>query len=395
MKGIVKELVRQTQQKVSEIYRHLHMYPELSFEEKETSAYITQILVDAGVPFRKNIGGYGIMARIEGKEKGRIIGLRADMDALFIQEANDIPFRSVNQHIMHACGHDAHTACLAGTTLILNQLRDKFDGIVLPIFQPGEEKHPGGARLMLEDGIFNEIKPELMIAQHTNMEIDSGKVTFGEGCVMASADEIHIVVKGKGGHGAMPHRINDTVLAASEIVVAVQQIVSRRRNPFIPAVITFGRLIADGATNIIPDKVTLAGTFRCMDNNERKRLKPLIRETIQHTAKACGCECEISIPEGYPAVTNDAFVTRKAANYAREILGSENVGEMERRMTSEDFGFFAETIPSTFYRLGVKGKNNPQCGEQHTDRFLIDESALITGVETFTYLALRFLQDKY
>ena len=275
--------------------------------------------------------------------------------------------------------------------MILNRMREIIEGTVLLIFQPGEEKAPGGANLMLQDGIFDDIKPDIMIAQHTNTDIACGDVAFGSGCVMASADEIHLTVRGKGGHGAMPHRINDTVLAASQIVVSLQQIISRRRNPFVPAVLTFGRFIADGATNIIPDQVSLSGTFRCMDEKERIRLKELIRNTIKATAEAYGCSCDIHLPNGYPAVINDPIVTESARKFAEELLGDNHVGKMEKRMTSEDFGFFAERIPSTFYRLGVKGPSNPECGEQHTAHFLIDESALKTGVKMLAWLSLRFL----
>ena len=392
MKEVIETFANRIENIVINIYKHLHQHPELSFTEKETAAFIEEFLQGENISYRKNIGGYGILARIEGKNPtSRIVGLRADMDALFIEEANEIPFRSVNPHVMHACGHDAHTACLLGAAMILNRMRDVIDGSVLLIFQPGEEKAPGGANLMLQDGIFDEVKPDIMIAQHTNMEIACGDVAFGSGCVMASADEIHLTVKGKGGHGAMPHHINDTVLAASQIIVSLQQIISRRRNPFVPSVLTFGRFIADGATNIIPDQVSLSGTFRCMDENERARLKGLIRNTISATAEAYGCTCEINIPEGYPAVNNDIEITETARNFAKELLGDKHVGEMEKRMTSEDFGFFAKIIPSTFYRLGVKGNANPNCGEQHTDSFLIDESALKTGVKMLVWLSLRFL----
>lgn len=392
MKETIEMLANRIENIVINIYKHLHQHPELSFAEKETAAFIEEILQGENIPYRKNIGGYGILARIEGKNPTpRIIGLRADMDALLIEEGNNVPFRSVNPHVMHACGHDAHTACLLGAAMILNRIREIIEGTVLLIFQPGEEKAPGGANLMLQEGIFDDIKPDIMIAQHTNTDIACGDVAFGSGCVMASADEIHLTIRGKGGHGAMPHHINDTVLAASQIVVSLQQIISRRRNPFVPAVLTFGRFIADGATNIIPDQVSLSGTFRCMDEKERIRLKELIQNTIKATAEAYGCSCDIHIPDGYPAVVNDPVVTESAKKFAEELLGDNHVGEMEKRMTSEDFGFFAERIPSTFYRLGVKGPSNPECGEQHTAHFLIDESALKTGVKMLAWLSLRFL----
>lgn len=393
MKRSVESLADRFESFVIETYRHLHRHPELSFEEKETAAFIENVLRQENIPYRKGIGGYGIAARIEGENPAaRIVGLRADMDALPIEETTDLPYRSERPNVMHACGHDAHTACLLGAALILNRLREQLNGSVWLIFQPGEEKSPGGAHLMLQDGLFDTAKPDILIAQHTNLDIACGEVAFGSGCVMASADEIHLTVKGKGGHGAMPHRINDTVLAASQIVVSLQQIISRRRNPFVPAVLTFGRFIANGATNVIPDRVSLSGTFRCTDRTERERLKGLIRETVAAAAQTCGCTCDINMPEGYPAVINDPAVTEKARKFAAELLGEERVGEMEKRMTAEDFGFFSEVIPSTFYRLGAKGPANEGCGEQHTGEFRIDESALKTGAKTLAWLAFRFLE---
>ncbi len=395
MKKIISALGDKLEQQVLAFYKHLHQYPELSFEEKETSAYVADILKNAGIPFKDHIGGYGILARIEGKNpESRIIGLRADMDALPIHEETELPYKSCHKGVMHACGHDAHTACLLGCALLLNQLRCQLEGTVLLIFQPGEERHPGGARLMLQDGVFDTYRPELIIGQHVNIEVPCGSLAMGEGCIMASADEFHIVIRGKGGHGAMPHKLNDTVLAAAQTVVSLQQLVSRRRNPFIPAVITVGKFIADGATNIIPDHVNLSGTLRCMDEKERKNLQQLICETVQLTAECYGCRCDIDLKDGYPAVTNHPVITRKAQAYAQEFLGTEAILPIERRMTAEDFGFFSAVIPSTFYRLGVKSEATRKFGDQHTSTFGIDERALKTGVETLAYLAVRFLEDR-
>lgn len=392
MKTVVRELSAQVEKVVKAIYYHLHQHPELSFQEKETAAFISDFLAEEGISFRDRIGGYGILARIEGQRSRPVIALRADMDALPITELNDVPFRSVNEGVMHACGHDAHVACLLGTALLLNRLRNSFSGTVLLVFQPGEEKHPGGARLMLEDGIFENIKPEWMIGQHVNTDIPCGHVALGSGCIMASADEFYLTVKGRGGHGALPNRLNDTVLAASQIVVALQQIVSRRTDPFLPTVLTIGRFIADGATNIIPNEVSLSGTLRCMNESERAEAKRLIRSVCEHTAESFGCTCQVDVKDGYPAVMNDPVVTGKAQSYLSELLGNEAVHPIERRMTAEDFGFFSAEIPATFFRLGVSGQTDRLSGEQHTPTFLIDENALRTGVETMTYLALRFLQ---
>ncbi|MBP1618031.1 MAG: amidohydrolase [Bacteroidetes bacterium] len=371
-------------------YRHLHGHPELSFQEKDTADYVKSVLTQIGIPYRENIGGYGILGRIEGENTGKkVIALRADMDALPITEANALPFKSQNEGVMHACGHDTHTSSLLTVAKILHEMKSEFSGTVLLIFQPGEEKHPGGASLMLKDGVFDGIKPDLIVGQHAYVDYPVGKVGFQEGIIMASADEIHIKVKGKGGHGALPHLLNDTVLAASQVIVSMQQIVSRRSNPFKPMVVTFGKFIADGATNIIPNEVTLAGTFRCMDEDERAKMKPIIREIAISTAKAYGCECEIEVYDGYPCTKNDPEVTALMKAFATEYLGEEQVLGLPQRMTSEDFGFFSQEYPATFYRFGVIGSQ--QCGGLHTPTFHIDEEALKTSVGVMAYLAYRYL----
>ncbi len=349
-------------------------------------------LKEWGVEYRKNIGGFGILACIKGKrQSSRTIALRADMDALPITEQNDIDFRSKKDGTMHACGHDTHTASLLGVVKIVQDLKDSFGGTVLFIFQPGEEKHPGGASLMLKDGIFDEYKPDIIVGQHAYVDYEVGEVGFGGGVIMASADEVHIKITGQGGHGAIPHEINDTVLAASQVVVSMQQIVSRRSNPFKPCVLSFGKFIAEGATNIIPDTVTLAGSLRCMDEDERYKIKPVIRDIAIHTAKAYGCECEIEVYDGYPSVYNDEPVTQMMKTFACEYLGTEKVKGLPKRMTAEDFGFFSQQYPSTFYRFGVQGKH--RSSGLHTSTFLIDEEALRTSVGTMAYLALRYCDN--
>ncbi|MCL1944067.1 MAG: M20 family metallopeptidase [Candidatus Azobacteroides sp.] len=387
----IKQEVETIYPEIIEIYRHLHQYPELSYHEKKTSGFIRDFLDNENIPYRSDIGGYGILARIEGKNPSSgTIALRADMDALPIGEENDIPYKSQNEGIMHACGHDTHIASLLGTAKILKNMRDEFSGTILLIFQPGEEQHPGGALLMLEDHIFEGCEPELIIAQHSFMDLPCGTVGFRSGTVMASADEVHLVMKGKGGHAAMPHLLNDTVLAASQLIVSMQQVVSRRSNPFKPMVLSFGKFIAAGATNIIPNEVYISGTLRCMDEEERAKAKESILETAAGTAKAYGCVCDIEIKHGYPTVVNHPEITEKAARFAEEFLGKEKVVEYPVRMTSEDFGFFSQKYPSVFYRFGVRGKNNLSNGSLHTPTFLIDEEALKTSVGTLAYIAVQF-----
>lgn len=389
LKELIREKVSQYHPETVDCYKYLHQHPELSFQEKQTSLYVEKYLKQWGIGYRNNIGGYGILAWVEGSNpQSKTIALRADMDALPIVEQNEVTFRSANEGVMHACGHDTHTTSLLAVARIINELKDKFEGTVLFVFQPGEEKHPGGARLMLEDGIFDTYKPDVMIAQHAYVDCNAGEVAFAEGVVMASADEIHIRVKGKGGHGALPHELNDTVLATSQIVVSMQQVVSRRSNPFKPAVLTIGKFIADGATNIIPNEVVLAGTFRCMDEPEREKLKAAIEEVAVNTAVAYGCQCEIDVYDGYPCTLNNAQVTEIARSFAVEFLDDDKVKTMPARMTAEDFGFFSQLYPSTFYRFGIQGKKYST--GLHTPTFLIDEEALKTSVGAMAYIALRY-----
>ncbi len=387
--NIIKSKVEDYHTDTVNQYKYLHQHPELSFEEKNTSAYVQQMLDFWKIEYRSNIGGYGILACVKGKNPAsRTIALRADMDALPITEQNRVSFKSQNEGVMHACGHDTHTASLLSAARIINEMKDSFEGTILFIFQPGEEKHHGGASLMLKDGIFDTYKPDLIIGQHAYVDYQVGTVGFESGVIMASADEVHIKIKGKGGHGAIPHEANDTVLAASQLIVSMQQIVSRRSNPFKPCVLTFGKFIADGATNIIPNEVVLAGSLRCMDEEVRNKLKPIIKEIAISTAAAYGCQCEIDVYDGYPCTYNDEKVTTIAKSFAIEYLGEDKVLGLPKRMTSEDFGFFSQEYPCTFYRYGIKGEQH--CTGLHTPTFLIDEDALRTSVGTIAYLALRY-----
>ncbi len=388
----LKQLTALYHSYVIQCYRHLHANPELSFEEFETAKFIQQELTVMQIPFRFGIGGTGILGRIEGKNpQSKVIALRADMDALPICEMVDIPCKSKKENVMHACGHDAHTSCLLGAAKILNELKANFEGTVLLIFQPGEEKSPGGARLMLEDGIFDEIKPELIIAQHVSVDYPTGTMGFLSGLIMASADEIHVKIKGQGGHGALPHLLNDTVLAAAQTLVSLQQVRSRLCPPLIPMVLTFGKLIANGAQNVIPSEVQLSGTFRTINETWRAEAKEHIRRIINETASAYGCTAEINMPDGYPCVINDEKVTDMARDFATEWVGSENIEELSVRMTSEDFAFFTQQFPCTFYRFGIKGTTNAESGGLHSGDFKIDEEALLTGTGGLAWLALKFL----
>jgi hippurate hydrolase len=392
VKTKIQQLVAEYTDYVTHCYRTIHANPELSFEEYQTSAFVCAELDRMGIEYKSGIAGTGILGIIKGKNPDKkIIALRADMDALPICEAVDVAWKSKNENVMHACGHDAHTACLLGAAQILNAIRPDFEGTVLLIFQPGEEKAPGGARLMLEAGVFDEYKPELILAQHVSVDYPTGTMGFRSGKIMASADEIHVKVHGKGGHGALPHLVNDTVLATAQTLVSLQQVKSRLCHPLTPMVLTFGKLIAAGAQNVIPYEVQLSGTFRTMDEAWREKAKQHIQRIITETTAAHGCTAEINIPDGYPCVVNDEQITSQAQSFAADWVGEKQVVELEMRMTSEDFAFFTQQYPATFYRFGVKGEKNRNTGGLHSADFVIDENALSIGFGGMAWLAYRFL----
>lgn len=393
MKSQIQNLSASVFTYVCDAYKQLHAHPELAFHEVETASFIQKQLTEMDIPFRANIGTTGILAVLKGRNpEKKIIALRADMDALPVDEETDLPYKSQNAHCMHACGHDSHVASLLGVAKVMSQLKNEFEGTILFVFQPGEERHPGGARLMLEDGVFDEYTPSVILGQHASVDYPVGTVAFRSGQIMASADEIHLKVKGKGGHGALPHLFNDTVLCASQIIVSLQQIRARLSYPFAPMVLSFGKFIADGSTNVIPHEVTLAGTLRTMDETWRAQCKEHVRRIATETALAYGCTCEMELSDGYPTVNNDPEVTAKAIEFATEFVDADKVGELEVRMTGEDFGFFTQKYPCSFYRFGIKGESNPNCGGLHTSTFQIDLEAFKTSVSVMSWLAWKNLE---
>lgn len=388
----IKEASKKYIDEIIKVRRHLHQHPELSYQEFKTSEYIRNKLDEHQIPYTHGYVNTGIVAKIEGAQpQSQVIALRGDMDALPIKENTGLPFQSVNEGVMHACGHDVHTSSLLGTGLLLNGLKDKFTGTVLLIFQPAEEKLPGGAKLMMEEGALADPEPGLIIGQHIMPDLPAGTVGFKAGMYMASTDEIYLKIKGKGGHAAMPHQLTDTVLLTSHVIVALQQVVSRNAMASVPSVLSFGKVIANGATNVIPSEVNVEGTFRTMDEKWREKAHTIITHMAQSVAAGMGGECEVYIKKGYPFLVNDKHVTEKAAAYARAFLGQEKVLSLDIRMTSEDFAYFSQKYPVTFYRLGVKpvDENNP--APLHSPGLTIDEGALKTGMETMAYLAIKFL----
>ncbi|HMQ06968.1 MAG TPA: M20 family metallopeptidase [Saprospiraceae bacterium] len=394
MKDIVKELSLKIKDKLIRIRRHLHAHPELSFQESETSAFIKKILDEAKIPWSGGWAGHGIVVQLEGGKTGdgNVIALRADMDALPIQEENSVDYKSIHPGVMHACGHDVHTTCLIGALLILHSIKDQWSGKVKAIFQPGEEKLPGGASMMIKEGVLKNPTPNLMIAQHVHPSLEVGKVGIRYGNYMASADEIYITVKGKGGHGGLPHLCLDPVVVTAGIIEALQSIVSRNSDPTIPTVLTFGKIYSKGgATNIIPDEVCLEGTFRTMDENWRRRAHSLIKERVNCIAKSMGTSAEINIRVGYPTLYNDLKLSQKVQSIMIEYLGEQNVEELPVRMTAEDFAFYSLELPACFYRLGTGNRSKNITSPVHTSTFDIDEDALEVGSGLMAYLALKCL----
>ena len=384
----IKALAGQYVPLLAEIRHHLHANPELSFREFETSKFIGSKLSEWNITC-KTMAGTGIVALIEGTNPSKkVIALRADMDALPITEQNEVEYRSKNEGIMHACGHDVHTTCLLGAAKILNELKDEWEGTIKIIFQPGEERNPGGASIMIKEGVLRDPKPEAIVALHVHPSLPVGRLSFKKGLVMASADEIYITIKGKGGHAAAPHLTTDTILVASQIVVSLQQIISRNNNPFTPSVLSICSFQGGNSTNVIPAEVKLMGTFRAMDETWRYRAHELIKKQTKEIADALGAEAEINIDVGYPAVYNDEAVTGEAVLLAEQFAGKENVEETELRMGAEDFGFYAQKIPACFFRLGVGNESKGIVHHVHTPRFNIDETALETGAGIMAWLGM-------
>jgi len=372
--------------------RQFHQYPELSFQEFKTSEVIRGILDRWGIEYTYPHVKTGIVARIVGDHPGRRIALRSDMDALPINEQTGLGYASRNSGVMHACGHDMHMASLLGAIRLLNQLRQEINGEILFLFQPGEEKIPGGAKLMLEEGVFNGREPHLIIAQHVLPEMKAGHVGFKPGIYMASSDEIYITVKGKGGHGALRQHIKDPILMASRILLTLQEEVPRMAPVEIPTVLSFGKVVADGAVNVIPDDVTLEGTFRTMNEEWRKEAHRLIRKVASEISASMGGSAEVEIRIGYPVLHNDEQITRESIRLAKKLLDEENVEAMDIRMTAEDFAWYTQKIPGMMYRLGVRDPGSEQPYLLHSPLFKVNESALKTGISVMAYLAIELLK---
>lgn len=371
--------------------RHLHAHPELSYQEFETVKYVAEQLTLMGVP-SEGIATTGLIAEIKGRNpEKKTIALRADMDALPIVEANNVSYKSKNEGVMHACGHDVHTSSLMTTAKILNELKDEFEGTVRFLFQPGEEKNPGGASYMIRDGALNP-KPSAILGQHVFPLLPAGKVGFREGMYMASADEIYLKVIGKGGHGAAPDLAIDPIVIASHIIIALQQVISRNANPRQPTVLTFGNIVGLGATNIIPNEVNIAGTFRAMNEVWREAALVKIKKMAESIAEGMGGKCEVEISRGYPYLENNPALTRRIKQAAIEYLGAENVVDIDITLGAEDFAYYSQVVPASFYRLGTSNASKGINSYVHTPTFDIDEHALSIGPGLMAWMAINELQ---
>ena len=385
----IKGLAKQYSKEFIAIRHHLHANPELSYQEFETSKFIQNKLAECRIPYEVK-ATTGVLGIIKGKNPdSRVFAIRADIDALPISEENDVPYRSTKKGIMHACGHDVHTTCLLGAAKILNELKNEWQGTVKLIFQPGEEKNPGGASYMIRDGVLENPKPSGIIAMHVHTGMPVGQTSFRGGKVMASADELYFTIKGKGGHAASPHLCVDPILIASHLIIGLQQVVSRNSNPFNPSVLSITSFQGGATTNVIPKEVKLMGTFRAMDEKWRDEAHRLIERISKDLVHSMGGDIDLHIDKGYPAVINNDKLNENAKKAAEEYLGRVNVEETELRMGAEDFGYYAQQIPACFYRVGVMNKEKGITAGVHTPTFDIDENAIEVGMGLMAWLGSR------
>ncbi|WP_163380661.1 M20 family metallopeptidase [Cyclobacterium sp. SYSU L10401] len=393
LKNKIQELADQYKSDTIDIRRHLHAHPELSFEENETVAFVADKLRSFGISKLSPKANTGLVALIEGKNPSKkTIALRADMDALPITEANEVSYKSKNQGVMHACGHDVHTSSLLGTARILNELKTDFEGTIKLLFQPGEEKVPGGAAMMIADKALLDPKPTAILGQHVMPLIPVGKVGFRKGMYMASADELYIKVRGKGGHGAMPETLIDPVLISAHILVALQQVVSRKADPKTPSVLSFGKVIADGATNVIPNEVNIEGTFRTLNEDWRKAAHEQMIKIAKGIAEGMGGEVDFEVRKGYPFLKNEPELTERSIQAAKAYLGEENVVDLDIWMAAEDFSYYTQEMDGCFYRLGTRNEGKGIVSGVHTPTFDIDEDALGLSTGLMAWLALEELK---
>lgn len=390
----IKRAAKELAKELVQIRRHLHSNPELSFQEYNTVAFVKSEIEKLGITRIKSLANTGLEVIIEGKNPNKkVVALRADMDALPIVEANEVPYKSTNTGVMHACGHDVHTTCLIGVAKILNNEKENFEGTIKLIFQPGEEKLPGGASLMIAEGVLENPKVNAILGQHVMPLLPVGKIGFRSGLYMASTDELYVTIKGKGGHGAMPHLCIDPVVIAAQMIITLQQLVSRQANPIVPSVLSFGKVIANGATNVIPNEVFLEGTFRTLDEKWREKAHELMLRTANSIAEGMGGSVVFEIRKGYPFLQNNPELTERNKKAACEYIGAENIVDLDIWMAAEDFAYFSQATHACFYRLGTRNEAKGITSGVHTPTFDIDEDAIEIGTGLMAYLAIKELQN--
>lgn len=393
LKTSIQQLAKEFFTETVENRRHIHQNPELSFEEYQTSAFVKQKLDELDIPYQ-SMADTGVVGIIKGDlESDKVIALRADMDALPITEVEGRVYGSQNVGVMHACGHDVHTSSLLGVAKILHSLKSTFGGTVKLIFQPGEEKLPGGASLMIKEGVLQNPEPSAIIGQHVMPFIETGKVGFRSGQYMASCDELFMTIRGKGGHGAQPHQNIDPIAITAQVITALQQVVSRFADPRIPTVLSWGKIIGNGATNIIPDEVYLEGTFRTFNEEWRSDAHQRMVKMAEGIAESMGATCEFEVRKGYPFLVNEPVLTENARSFAKEYLGEENVVELELWPAAEDFSYYSQETNACFYRLGTGNKAKGIQSAVHTPTFDIDEAALELSIGLMSYITIKQLSE--
>ena len=389
----IKHLVSEIKEELVDVRRHLHMYPELSFNEFETSKFIISKLEEWGIDFKAGWVETGIVAEVIGEKKSdKRIALRADIDALPILEKEDRTYRSKNENVMHACGHDVHTTCLLGAIKLLQETRSEWGGTVKCIFQPGEEKLPGGASLMIKEGLLPFMNAEAIVGQHVHPPLDVGKVGFHPGSYMASADELYVKIIGKGGHAALPKDVKDPIRVGAELILAFKQIEKENNEDDNPIVLSIGKFNTNGgATNVVPDQINMEGTFRAMDENKRAHVHQLMEEAALFLSNKFEVKVELEIRHGYPSLYNNPELTEQVFGFAQELLGTSNVVRLPKRMTSEDFSFYSQAMPGCFYRLGVANQEKGITSPVHTSSFDVDEKCLQVGASLMAYSSIKLL----
>jgi amidohydrolase len=390
IKKRIKELADKYFDEIVRLRRTIHQNPELAFEEVETGRLVAQCLETIGVETKRGVARTGVVGTLKGAKPGKVIALRSDMDALPIHEATGLPFASKNQGKMHACGHDAHTAIGLGAAMILRDLRSELSGEIRFLFQPSEERNPGGAPFMIQDGALDDVSE--IYGLHVLSQADAGTVGFCAGEMMASADELYITIRGRSGHGARPHLAIDPVVASAQVILGLQTLISRNLDPFAQGVVTIGSIHGGFAPNIIPNEVKLVGTLRSMSKEWRDYAHKRVKEIVEGIAKSAGCESDVHIDLGYPVLRNDDAATSFAESCALDLFGADRVFQAERLMGAEDFAYYLEKVPGTFYRLGIRNERAGIIADIHNDHFTVDEEALRTGAMMQAYLAVRALQ---